>query len=254
VNPFTDASSAERYARGRPYFHPLVMARIRERLVTSAGPQLALDAGCGTGLSSRALLAITESVIALDCSLAMLARVPRDRRIRPVVASCEQIPLASQSVDLVAAGCVIHWLNLKLFMSEAHRILKPGGSVVVYDNYFMSNQPEIAGFREWFDQQYQPRYPSPPRNRVPIDDPAVWSAHGFALTHYERYENSQTYSLDRLIDYLVTQSNIISAVEGAREEIGSVRAWLTSTLVPFFADARERRFLYSGPIAILQAV
>jgi SAM-dependent methyltransferase len=252
VNPFTDASSAERYARGRPYFHPIVIERIRQHLGTASLPQLTLDAGCGTGLSSRALLEISERIIAVDRSLGMLAHVPRHSRIFTVAAACEQIPMSSKSVDLVTAGCVIHWLALDLFTSEARRILRPGGVLVVYDNFFVTDQPEISGFQTWFQRDYVGRYPSPRRNNIRMDDPAAWPSYDFELIHYERYENYETYSLDRFVDYLVTQSNIISAVEHGHESIDSVRAWLNMTLAPFFAGTLERRFLYSGPIAVLR--
>lgn len=230
------------------------MARIRHLFEDRSLPKLSLDIGCGTGLSSRALLDISQSVVALDCSPEMLALLPRDARIHRVLAESEQMPLRSEAVDLITASCVIHWLNLDAFMSEARRVLRPGGPLVVYDNYFMADQPEMPGFKQWFEEQYLKRFPSPKRNRVSMDSAAVWGAHGFALTKYEWYDHDQTYSAVRFIDYLLTQSNVISAVENGRDDLDSVRTWLSDSLAPFLHGAPERRFRYSGPIAILHAV
>ena len=254
VNPFKCASAADRYAAGRPYFHPLVMARIRAHWGAVPLLDLALDAGCGTGLSSHALLDLSRRVIAIDSSVEMLARMPANPKIDRILAVCEHIPLAVSSVDLITAGSVIHWLELESFTSEARRVLKPSGRLVAYDNYFMSDQPEMPGFRQWFEQQYLQRYPSPPRNNVQMDDAAVWSTHGFMLEIFEEYRHEQTYLLDGFVDYLVTQSNVIHAVEGGSENLRSARSWLMAGLTPFFSQMRPPRFQYSGPIAILHAI
>lgn len=214
---------------------------------------MTLDAGCGTGLSSRALLELSHRVVALDSSAQMLSFVPSHERIHRVLAQCEQLPLTSRSIDLISASCVIHWLDRPVFMAEAARVLKPGGPLVVYDDYFMAEQPAMPEFKTWFEQQYLPRYPTPPRNSIPLDDPERWRAVGFELAGFERFDHYETYSASRFVDYLLTQSNVISAVEDGGEELESVRTWLGASLMPFFSESGERRFRYSGPIAILHA-
>ena len=54
VNYFSHASVAERYAKHRPYFHPVVMERLR-RFTGATKFGRALDVACGTGQSTRAL-------------------------------------------------------------------------------------------------------------------------------------------------------------------------------------------------------
>ena len=86
VNFFAHKTAAERYARSRPYFHPLVIERIRAFLGLKRPLPVAVDVACGTGQSALALTEIAESVIATDLSPSMLAHAPAHERIRYVQA------------------------------------------------------------------------------------------------------------------------------------------------------------------------
>ena len=49
------------------------------------------------------------------------------------VASETQLPVASSSIDLVAAAQAVHWFQpIDAFYKEAHRVLKPHGCLAVY--------------------------------------------------------------------------------------------------------------------------
>jgi hypothetical protein len=56
------------------------------------------------------------------------------------------------------------------------------------------------------------------------------------------------------VDYLVAQSNVIAAVAGGREDIGSVRRWLLEGTASFFGGASSVSFTFGGPLAILQPI
>ncbi|NUM88048.1 MAG: class I SAM-dependent methyltransferase [Bdellovibrionales bacterium] len=88
-----------------------------------------LDAGAGSGFLLRHARGIFPRRIALDQSPRMLERI-RDEDVEKLVGSCEKIPLADGSVDVVAAFAVLHHLHDPLaFFSEAHRVLRKGGAV-----------------------------------------------------------------------------------------------------------------------------
>lgn len=60
------------------------------------------------------------------------------------------------------------------------------------------------------------KYPSPPRARVGFgadDSEKV----GFHFVGQEDYQNLVRFTVDTLVDYLVTQSNVIASVEGIGE-------------------------------------
>jgi len=117
----------------------LLQAEVRSRMLdrldlVELKPRIAVDAGCGTGHGSRALLRRYPGcqVIALDLSEGMLARARRQRHwLRtplPLCADSARIPLTDDSVDMVFSNLMMQWCNdLDSLFAEYRRILKPGG-------------------------------------------------------------------------------------------------------------------------------
>ena len=91
MNYFNYKSAAERYTRGRLYFHPLIVGRTKRFLSITEPLSSALDVGCGTGLSTIALKEIARSVIGVDASAEMVALAPKDNGVRFLVASAENL-------------------------------------------------------------------------------------------------------------------------------------------------------------------
>lgn len=94
-----------------------------------------LDAGCGTGYGAAELSYSANSVTAIDISQDAVAyacnQYPR-RNLNWLVASCTALPIADQSFDLVAAFEVIeHLKDWRLLLTEAKRVLAPGGQFIV---------------------------------------------------------------------------------------------------------------------------
>ena len=128
-NYFTDARIAQRYATSRRSYHAAVADQIRALcgLNAPATISVALDAGCGTGLSALALTAIADKVIGCDASSAMLGYAAPHDRVEYRLASAEHSPIEDGSVDLVTAGSAYHWFDQDLFLAEASRILRTRG-------------------------------------------------------------------------------------------------------------------------------
>lgn len=109
---------------------PVVRAMIGRR-----PPGSAVDAACGTGRHTAYLLERGHSVIAIDSSDAMLARVhkraPRaDIRSGNVLA----LPVSDASVDLALCTLTLtHFEDLECPIAELSRIVKRGGHVILSD-------------------------------------------------------------------------------------------------------------------------
>jgi SAM-dependent methyltransferase len=230
----------------------LIVARIREFLSITAPLSSALDVGCGTGLSAVSLKEIARSVTGVDASPEMVALAPKESGVRFLVARAESLPFGEGEFDLVTLSQVFHWLDREKFLREAKRVLRAHGWLVVYDDYFsvgqMADNPE---FQNWYREKYLVRYPAPPRAGVEFTTGDT-EGYGFLLLGEECYTHTVSFSLERLVAYLVTQSNVIAAVEGGKEEIEEARAWLTEGIRPIFGGTKEKEFLFNAPVWYLQ--
>ncbi len=250
-NYFGHRSAAKRYQGGRPFFHPQVIRRIKDRLKLTEPLERALDVGCGTGLSARALTEIVRRIIGIDVSASMIACAPADPRIRYCIASAEELPIQNAVVDLVTACSAWHWMDRKRLFAESRRVLQPGGRLVAYENLFTGQTMENPEFQAWFQSSFLINYPTPPRNRVEINE-ADASREGFMFFHEEPYQNEVELSVRNLVDYLMTLSNIIAAVEGGGRAAEEVARWLTENVRPFYGRRSESTFLFSGTIWYFQ--
>ena len=97
-----------------------------------------LDLGCGKGRFARHLQGLGAEVVGLDASSRMLAAAKGLDRVR---ASAARLPFASATFDAVIAIEVIEHLStggLTATLSEAARILRPGGRITIVDKNVFS--------------------------------------------------------------------------------------------------------------------
>ncbi len=251
-NHFVSESVAARYARGRPEFHASVIESLRpsfeeRQLIT------VLDVGCGTGSSTRPLTRLARLVVGLDPSLAMLTHARRTPRTGYVTGRAEELPFRTGSFDLLTVSLAFHWLDRERFLTEALRILGRTGLLVVYDNFIAgrTEDGEDESIGQWMRDIYWRRYPYPPRS--PVDfAPGENVEPGFRCESRDEYQNLVDFTRERLVDYLVTQTNVIAAVEEGEEGIDEVRGWLLRELASFFEGRGSRNFVFEGPIWILR--
>ncbi len=105
-------------------------------------------------------------------------------------------------------------------------------------------------FETWNRDQYLVRYPTPPRNNQPLTDADVL-AYGFVPSAFDKFDHEVEFTPEQLVNYLLTQTNVISAVEMGREELQSVAQWLLDSVQPLFIGITER-FLFGCQIQFLK--
>lgn len=250
MNYFSSNSVAERYAKGRPYFHWMIVGHIKRFFPITEPLCSALDVGCGTGLSTVALKGTAQNIIGIDASTEMIALAPREYGIKYVVASAENLPFEEKEFDLLTLSQVFHWLDSNRFLAEAKRVLRPNGWLIAYDNYFSGLMIKNPEFQRWY-KEYLARYPVPPREEITFTAEST-NPYGFHLLKEVTYENTITFSLEDLVDFLVTQSNVIAVVEGGKESVKEARTWLTRVIEPMFGSSDKKELLFNAPIWYLQ--
>lgn len=147
-----DASAAKRYAQYRSGWPASFIESVISQHTSSGGEtDLLLDIGCGPGNSTRDLAPHFQTVLGVDPSPSMVevARgIPvftaRGEPVRyevgkaeelsslPVLAELSPKSHGRECVDLITASTAAHWFNMPPFWVEAAKILKPGGSVILW--------------------------------------------------------------------------------------------------------------------------
>src|SRR5215469_13359949 len=118
---------------------------VRGLLGPGEGP--CLDLGCGTGLFLDALAATGRTVVGVDCSADQL-RVARARSPLIVQADAAELPFGDGTFPAVVAM----WISTDVddfgaVVSEAARVLTPGGQFLFYGAHPCFNGPHI----EWLE-------------------------------------------------------------------------------------------------------
>ena len=246
---FRDDVVAAGYAFARPPIHRPVLEVALGRLPHQLRCRVAVDVGCGAGGSTRPLADIAEVTIGIEPSPAMLVAAKATGTGAHFAAGrAEALPLSASSVDLVLAAGSLDFVDLGSALREARRVLARDGQMIIYDYGGARRFRRSDQLASWYSM-FLGRYPPAVDDRQPVTRDAL-AAHRdvFELQSYEAFDIDLTMSPHEYTDYLMTQTNVVSAVRhGASYE--EARAWCLDTLAPFFVGAE--RVVFDGYIAHL---
>ncbi len=246
MNYFTPKTAAARYLKGRPDFHGNTIKHIKAFLQLDKKLENALDIACGTGLSAKALLEIATNVYGTDTSQEMLNHAAQPDKIRYALAPAEQQPFADHTFDLITVCSGVHWFEIDKFLSEASRLLKKKGWLVLYENHFIAELSGHENFTSWFRNVYLNKFPSPPRNNAYAWTNENLNPKNFNFIKEEIFKNPVSFNKKQLALYFTTQSNIIAAVEKNETTYEKVENWLARELASFFRDDETAQTIHYG--------
>ncbi|MCA1325488.1 class I SAM-dependent methyltransferase [Herbaspirillum sp. alder98] len=110
------------------------------QIAGAIGHAKVLDLGCGGGHAAFAVAPVVDSVVAYDLSAQMLDVVAASAATRGLgnlsvqQGSADCLPFDDDSFDLVCSRySAHHWRGLPQALTEALRVLKPGGRLVIID-------------------------------------------------------------------------------------------------------------------------
>ncbi|MCQ4088406.1 class I SAM-dependent methyltransferase [Saccharibacillus sp. JS10] len=135
-----------------------------------------LDLGAGSGRLSTVLAPAAKSLICSDISSSMLdilehklTNENQTTNWKTVVCDHRKLPIPDSSIDLVVSGWSICYLantyesdwkeNLDLIMAELERVLKPNGSIIIFETmgtgYDTPNPPEfLTSYFSLLEEKY----------------------------------------------------------------------------------------------------
>jgi hypothetical protein len=108
---------------------------------------------------------------------------------------------------------------------------------------------DVPEFGAWSHEALT-RYPLPPRNPQ-VGDPRAVTPEGYELIGDEMFADDIELTREQLVDYQLTISNFVAAVERGESRV-DVRAWALETLEPLFAGRATRTVRFVGSVTCLR--
>jgi SAM-dependent methyltransferase len=215
---------AESYDRVRPGPAPAAVDWL-----LPAGCEAAVDLAAGTGLFTRALLGRVPQITAVEPDGRMRAVLAeRTGGVRVLDGRGEAIPLPDSSVDAVFVSTAWHWFDPALAIAEIARVLRDGGRLgVIWTSRNRADDwvAELDLLRlsavpgEACDGEAgEPRTADQVREKLdrhhsvtlPPDAP-------FGRAEVESFTFTRTMDVDDVVDWLATNSVLITASPADRE-------------------------------------
>ena len=200
---------AREYEEHRPEYPAAALDWAAACLGLERGARV-LDVGAGTGKLTRGLVAAGFDVVAVEPGGAMLDQL---RLTLPEAeaheAPAEAIPLPAESVDAAFAGQAYHWFDAERAVPELHRVLRPGGGLVLLWNWWDERDPlqrelgELVGYA----------------GHEPYRDEELPAAPWFREVGRTVVESAQESSPEAIVGYLSTASAFLVAEPDERERI-----------------------------------
>lgn len=209
---------ADMYDGSRPHRPPYVRDVVTRYL--GRRPELVVDLGCGTGLSTLAWAKDAERVVGVEPNGDMI-RVARGKTLENMEfrrALANSTGLAEDCADAVTCSQSFHWMEPESTLAEVDRILKKGGIFAAYDY----DWPPVCGFRaelacqKLFDavRELEREFPDPGVRWNKEKHLERIAASGyFRYTREIMFANSERFTAERFVAVAASRSNLRGLLE-----------------------------------------
>jgi ubiquinone/menaquinone biosynthesis C-methylase UbiE len=113
-------------------------AMVRRRLAREPRLGAAVEFGCGTGYFTEMLANRADTLLATDVAPGMLSVAKQRLEARNVCfreEDCQKTSFADSTFDTAFMSLVIHFTDKAKTLREMHRILKPGGKLIIANGH-----------------------------------------------------------------------------------------------------------------------
>jgi SAM-dependent methyltransferase len=128
--------------------------------------QNAWDCATGSGQAAVGLRRHFKHVVASDASRRQVDNAITRKGVYHLVATAEQTPIGSRTIDLVTVAQAMHWFDRDIFFQEVERVLKDKGILAVWTYDLLRVIPAIDGVLSDFYTTALGRYWPPERGLI----------------------------------------------------------------------------------------
>jgi ubiquinone/menaquinone biosynthesis C-methylase UbiE len=131
---------AEQYSQYRPRYPDQLISHVAAIIAKTAGSNLVVDVGAGTGIFTRQLRAALPDeirIVGIEPGASMRARAVSetadDTRLAYIEGVAEHMPFAGDAARATVAATAAHWFDRPAFYAEARRVLVRGGVIAIVE-------------------------------------------------------------------------------------------------------------------------
>jgi len=215
-----------------------------------AGPlegKRALDLACGTGLSTRGLVARGVRVTGIDVASNMLDVARRAGLTGATFyeARAEALPFADGAFALVTCGQAFHWFDVARVLNEIGRVLVPGGAHAQYWKHYEPSDPFVKAADD-LERSWSGRDPNVVWQAADETLREAWQGCALADRERRKFDRSLPFTIDSFIGYESSRETLRLALGERRHDyLDALRAML-ERMAPsgaFSIEAKEYLFL-----------
>jgi ubiquinone/menaquinone biosynthesis C-methylase UbiE len=134
------------YAQGRPDYPMETIRWCVGQL--DAPPNLIVDVGCGTGISTRAFAALGHRVVGIDPNVDMLTTATGQGSAEYLAGTSTGTGLPDACADLIVAAQAFHWFEFPATLREFARIGREHAVCAAFWNIRSTDSPFASGYEE----------------------------------------------------------------------------------------------------------
>lgn len=113
----------------------MIVDRLKQLGKTDKESGCLLDVGCANGARTRLLAQHFRHSVGVDPSAPQISSavsLNKSKGIEFKIAKAEELPVENHSVDVLTVLFALHFVDMKSFLREYKRVLKPGGVALFY--------------------------------------------------------------------------------------------------------------------------
>lgn len=226
---YAEPGFADRYERYRPR-PPEVLLDMLPLLSGGGQPELVVDIGSGTGLSTRFWAEHAGAVVGIE-PLAEMREVAAAATNAPnvsyIAAPSHATGLADGCADIVTCSQSLQWMEPGPTLAEIARILRPGGVLAAYEYRWLllASPAAKAAFEDVFERKnslWAERGLIEARSRWPVTRERLEESGRFRFTAETSVHGIEHGNADRLVGFVLSEGSTTTLLEAGitEEELG----------------------------------